>query len=158
MLIAGPDLMLPMYMPGDPARPLGVSRLIDSLRCCDGLILATPAYHGTLSGLMKNVLDYAEDLRNDDRVYFDGLAVGLIVCAGGWQAAGQTMTTLRGIVHALRGWPTPLGAMLNTSSRIFDEDGACLDLSSKFQLETVGQQVVEFARMRRHAGGIDAVA
>ena len=40
---------------------------------------------------MKNVLDYTEDLSSDTRVYFDGLAVGCIACAGGWQAAGQTL-------------------------------------------------------------------
>ena len=32
---------------------------------------------------------------------------------------------------------------------VFDEDGACLDMSAKLQLETVGRQVVEFARMRQ---------
>lgn len=55
---------------------------------------------------------------------------------------------LRSIVHALRGWPTPIGAAINTSSRPFDEDGQCVDKSAKFQLELIGRQVVEFARMR----------
>ena len=80
----------------------------------------------------------------------DGLiiAVGLIACAGGWQAGAQTLAALRSIVHALRGWPTPLGASLNTSTGIFDASGHCVDLSSKMQLESIGKQVVEFARMR----------
>ncbi len=39
--------------------------------------------------------------------------------------------------------------MLNTSSKLFDDSGACLDLSAKFQLETVGRQVVQFARMHQ---------
>lgn len=147
VMISGPDLVLPMYVPGEERTPAG-ARLIEAFRRCTGLIVASPAYHGTLSGLVKNALDYAEELRSDERVYFDGLAVGLIACAGGWQAAGQTLTTLRAIAHALRGWPTPIGAALNTSVRLFDEAGECLDLSSKFQLETVGRQVVEFSRMR----------
>jgi FMN reductase len=104
---------------------------------------------------MKNALDYAEDLRDNERVYFDGVAVGLIACAGGWQAAGQTLAALRAVAHALRGWPTPLGATLNTSTKLFDEDGQCIDLSSRFQLETVGQQVVEFSRMRRAIVGMN---
>jgi FMN reductase len=74
--------------------------------------------------------------------------VGCIAVAGGWQAAGQTLAALRAIAHALRGWPTPLGGMLNSSIQLFDESGSCLNLSDKFQLETVGQQVVEFARMQ----------
>jgi FMN reductase len=80
-------------------------------------------------------------------VYFDGLAIGCIACAGGWQAAGPTLAALRSIAHALRGWPTPLGAMLNTSTKLFDERGTCLDLSAKMQLETVGRQVAQFAKL-----------
>jgi FMN reductase len=155
VLIGGPDLLLPIYTPGDGEGGPDRQRLVDAFRRCDGLIIASPSYHGSLSGLVKNALDYTEDLRGDPRVYFDGVAVGLIVTAGGWQAAGQTLTTLRGIVHALRGWPTPLGAALNTSTRLFDEHGICTDLSSRMQLETVGRQVVEFARMRRHLPAVE---
>jgi FMN reductase len=71
----------------------------------------------------------------------------LIVCAGGWQAAGQTLATLRSIVHALRGWPTPLGVSLNTTSRLFDDTENCIDPSEPL-LEAVGRQVVEFTRLR----------
>ncbi len=151
VLIAGPELILPMYSPSDPDRTPGARRLVDALRACSGLIVASPSYHGSVSGLVKNALDYVEDLRTDERVYLDSLAVGLIACAGGWQGAGQTLSALRSIAHALRGWPTPLGAALNTSIRLFDNDGECLDLSAKFQLETVGRQVVEFCRMRSGA-------
>jgi FMN reductase len=151
LMIGGPDLMLPMYNPGDAARTPEAARLVDAFRRCNGVIVGSPAYHGTVSGLVKNALDYTEDLRGDERVYFDGLAVGLVVCAGGWQAGGQTLATLRGIAHALRGWPTPLAAMLNTSTRIFDDAGQCLDLSARFQLQEVGRQVVEFARLKMNS-------
>jgi len=149
LTFSGPDLVLPMYPPSGSERTSEALTLVDALRRCHGLIISAPSYHGSLSGLIKNALDYAEDLRTDERVYLDGRAVGCIVCAGGWQAAGMTLTALRGIAHALRGWPTPLGAMLNTSGKLFDEEGNCLDLTSKMQLETVGRQVVEFAKLRQ---------
>jgi FMN reductase len=145
MMISGPALVLPMYTPDAAHRTPETQRLVDAFRRCDGIVIASPSYHGSLSGLMKNALDYVEDLRTDPRVYFDGIAVGLIACAGGWQAAVQTLAALRSIAHALRGWPTPLGAALNSSGRLFDERGDCLDLSSKLQLEAVGRQVVQFA-------------
>lgn len=148
VMISGPDLMLPMYNPGQMPSSPEAERLVDLYGRCDGIVIASPAYHGSLSGLVKNALDYAEELRKAERVYFDGLAVGLIACAAGWQATGQTLAALRSIAHALRGWPTPMGAALNTSTKLFDDGGACIDLSSRFQLETVGQQVVRFARMR----------
>jgi FMN reductase len=147
--ISGADLLVPMYTT-DPNERTDKSRaLVTAMRECDGLIVASPAYHGSVSGLIKNALDYTEDLRTDPRVYLDGIAVGLIACAGGWQAGAQTLATLRSIVHALRGWPTPLGASLNTSTGIFDAAGNCIDLSAKMQLESVGRQVLEFARMRQ---------
>jgi FMN reductase len=149
VIITAADLVLPMYTTDQAERTPAASRLVDLYRRCSGLIIASPAYHGSLSGLIKNALDYAEDLRMDERSYFDGMAVGVIACAGGWQAAVQTMGALREIAHALRGWPTPLGAALNTSVRLFDDTGECLDLSSKFQLESVGRQVVQFAAMRQ---------
>jgi FMN reductase len=56
--------------------------------------------------------------------------------------------SLRSVVHALRGWPTPMGATINTAREVFDQAGECVDPVARFQLELVGQQVVEFARMR----------
>jgi FMN reductase len=158
VLVAGPSLDLPMYAPEKKERSAQALRLVDLFRRCDGLIIASPSYHGSISGLVKNALDYAEDLSGDERVYFDGCALGLIACAAGWQGAGQTLAALRSIAHALRGWPTPLGAMLNTSARLFDADGVCLDLSANFQLETVGRQVVSFARMHRPAQSLEPQA
>jgi hypothetical protein len=73
---------------------------------------------------VKNVLDYVEDLRADIRLYLDGRAVGCVAMALGWQATVTTLTALRSIVHALRGWPTPLGAALNSVEVTFDGSGA----------------------------------
>jgi FMN reductase len=150
-LVAGISLDLPMYAFDRPERSENAQRLVALFRRCDGLIIASPSYHGSISGLIKNALDYTEDLSGDTRVYLDGCAVGLIACAAGWQGAGQTLAALRSIAHALRGWPTPLGAMLNTTLPVFDPHGSCIDLSAKFQLEGIGRQVVQFARMRRSA-------
>ncbi|WP_246479705.1 NADPH-dependent FMN reductase [Kaustia mangrovi] len=149
-LVAGDDLKLPMYAPGVSDRTPEAARLVSLFRKCDGVIIASPAYHGSLSGLLKNALDYTEDLRGDERVYFDGCAVGCICCAGGWQAGGQTLAALRAIAHALRGWPTPLGAVVNTSLPVFGEDGSLADGQAVSQLRTVGWQVTHFARMARH--------
>lgn len=148
-VFAGPDLLLPMYAPDDASRTPATGRLVEAFRRCDGVVISAPAYHGSVSGMVKNALDYIEDLRTDPRSYLDGLGVGCIACAAGWQAAGQTLAALRAIAHALRGWPTPLGAMLNTSTPLFDAEGGCTDLSSRFQLETIGKQVVEFAEFQR---------
>lgn len=120
--------------------------LVEAVRSADGIIIAAPGYHGTISGLVKNALDYLEDLAKDERPYLDGRAVGLIATAYGDQATMSTMQTLRSIVHALRGWPTPMGATVRTYQGLYSTDGECLDDRVRMQLEMVGSQVVRGAR------------
>jgi FMN reductase len=152
VLIDGPHLArLPLYAPDRAERTDDELALIEAARACDGIIVATPGYHGSLSGPIKNALDLLEDTSRDDRVYLDGCAFGAIVTAFGWMACGTTMVTLRSIAHALRAWPTPYGAALNASTPLFESDGSCLDAKVESQLEIVAQQVVDFARWR-HAG------
>jgi FMN reductase len=149
-LITGPALALPFYDPDSPARTEAAVALVRALRRADALLVSSPGYHGTVSGMLKNALDYAEDLCGDDPPYLSGIPVGCIAVAHGWQASVSTLTTLRTCVHALRGWPSPLGVALNTTLPVFDEaTGACTDEHARTQLETVGRQVVDFAA--RHA-------
>lgn len=145
-LIPGADLAgLPLYSPEETARTPEQVRFVDTVRHADGLILATPAYHAGMSGLLKNAIDLLEDLRDEPRPYLDGRAVGCIVTAYGWQGAGTTLTSVRTIVHALRGWPTPLGVTLNTAIPLFDAAGSCVDQRIQIQFEMLAQQVVSFA-------------
>lgn len=113
-LLTGDDIAFPHYEPGNENHA-AIGRYLEALRSADAIIVGSPGYHGTLSGLVKTALDYVEQLRGDDRVYFDGLPVGLIATAGGWQAAVSTLQALRTITHSLRGWPTPIGLAINTS-------------------------------------------
>jgi FMN reductase len=147
----GPDLVAPLYDPGAGDLPDGMTKMIAALRAADGIILASPGYHGGISGAIKNALDYTEEMAADARCYFDGRAVGCIATAAGWQATGATLTALRGIVHALRGWPTPLGVTLNSSEPLFDESGACVTVQTGASLAAMTDQVIDFARMRRAA-------
>lgn len=142
-LISGHDLSFPPYEIGTP-RERAAKDYISSLRECDGLIIACPSYHASIPGLLKNAIDYIEDLAQDTRPYLSDRSVGLIVCAAGWQAVGTTLTGLRSVVHALRGWPTPLGAGLNTLDRVAP---AGADFSDKelWQLSEVGRDVARFA-------------
>ncbi len=142
----GPFLAgLPAYMPHSPHRGADVLRLLEAVREADGILLASPGYHGGVSGVVKNALDFLEDLREDERPYLDGRAVGCIVTAFGWQSCTTTLNSMRSIVHALRGWPTPLGATLNTASGLFDDEGACTDAKAALQLQVVARQVARFA-------------
>ena len=141
VLFDGEALALPLFPAYDAERSDPARALVAALREADGVLVASPGYHGSVSGQVKNALDYAEDLAEDPRPYLSGRAVGCIATAAGWQAAVTTLTALRGVVHALRGWPTPLGVAINTSDESGDRGDA--------MLEAQAVQVVEFARRWR---------
>lgn len=142
---SGPKIELPLYNPVHDERSSNARALIDAIRAADGIILASPGYHGTVSGLVKNALDYVEDTVGDGRPYFDGLPVGCIAVAAGSQAAVNTLRALRDIVHSLRGIPTAYGAALNSSTPLF-ADGVCTDEAIRESLMRVGDQVATMGR------------
>jgi FMN reductase len=150
-LFAAGSLPLEPYDPTRPERSPEAIAMLAALRRADGVLLATPAYHGGISGLVKNAIDFTEDMRQDDSPYFDGLAVGCIVCADGPQAMGSTLASLRSIVHSLRGWPTPFAATINSRERPFGGDGRDADPAVLEACALVARQVIEFANMKRNA-------
>jgi FMN reductase len=141
---------LPIYDPSAGAGSTELETVLAAVREADGILISTPGYHGSVSGLIKNTLDALEGLRGDERPYLDGRAVGCIVTADGWQACGTALSALRTIVHALRGWPTPLGITFNPSAaKLFDDAGGLCDEGNARQVEMLASQVVWFARAMR---------
>lgn len=141
-LFCGEDIDLPMYNPHDHARTDKAAALVAALRDADAVVVGSPGYHGGVSGLVKNALDYIEDLRGDARVYLDNTPWGCISCAYGWQAAVGTLGQLRVIGHALRAWPTPLGVAINSADPIWDEGGTLIDDAVSGQLDVLAMQLV----------------
>jgi FMN reductase len=138
---------LPIYDPTTSGGSAELQEMLDAVRQADGILISTPGYHGSVSGMVKNALDGLEGLRTDARPYLEGRAVGCIVTADGWQAGGTVLSALRTIVHALRGWPTPLGVTFNPSAgALFDDKGQFREDSCVRQVEMLASQVVDFAR------------
>jgi len=147
-LFAGPGINFDPYDPAVPDRSPEARAMVDALRTADGVIVSSPGYHGSVSGLLKNAIDYTEDLRTDARPYLAERAVGIVVCADGIQAMGTTLNTLRSIMHALRAWPTPFGALVNSGAKPFTPEGQCRSTEVEQSLRLVAAQVVEFAQMK----------
>lgn len=150
-VFAGPELVLPMYRADEVPRPPVAQRILAATREADGLILASPGYHGGFSGLLKNVLDYLEDTERDAQPYLRGRAVGCIATAFGWQAIGTTLLSLRSVVHALGAWPTPTGVAAITTGRLFDEQDNCIVPELDEQFRGLAAELMEFAVRRRAA-------
>lgn len=151
-MFGGADMArLPLYDPKATERTDDERAFVDCVRDASALIIASPGYHGSISGVVKNALDLLEETAGDRRPYLADMPVGLIATAYGWQATGSTIAALRSIVHALRGWPTPFAAAINSQVVKFDDGGGASDPAVVEQLRLVGRQVARFAPLVERA-------
>ncbi|HKA17917.1 MAG TPA: NADPH-dependent FMN reductase [Blastocatellia bacterium] len=116
-----------------------VFRLRKAVRGAQGIILATPEYHGGYSGVLKNALD----LMGFEE--FEGKMLGLVGVSGGRLGAFGAMHSLRDVGRALHAWVIPEQATVPQAWQIFDGDGKCNDPETEKRLKEVGRQVVRFA-------------
>lgn len=136
---------LPMYDPDFETVPPAVSRLCDAVYRADGLLWASPLYHGTISGSFKNALDWLELLSDRTPPYLTDKVVGLISTAGGTQGL-QAVNTMEFIVRALRGWAVPLVIPIPQAWRMYDKEGHWHDLRIAEQLQALGKEVTRASR------------
>jgi FMN reductase len=156
---AHPDLMwvgsldLPMYTP-EQAVPASARAFADAVHACDAMIWSTPTYHGSVSGSLKNALDWLILLADRDPPYLTGKPVGLVSTAGGVQGL-QAINSLDFSARALRGWSVPLVLPVARSWQAFDADGRLVDEPVAAQLRTLGAEVVRAARQFQTRGTCD---
>jgi FMN reductase len=142
-LYGGESLLFPHYEPGAPLTAAAADYLA-AVRAADAIVLGSPGYHGGISGLVKNAVDYLEELRDDAVPYLDGKTVGCVSTAYGWQAAVSTLSALRQTVHALRGWPTPYGIAMNVADGLCAFDGRFTDTRAGESARIVAGQIMQF--------------
>jgi FMN reductase len=142
------DLQLPIYRPdydspekyGAEAAP-AIEHLIESMRWADGLIWASPSYHGSLSGAVKNALDYAQFLANDDPSFLYGKTVAMLATGAGAIAAVNTLTQLNQVAHALRAQIVPLAVPITSVGRAI-EDGKLTDPQFRQRLAMMAKELM----------------
>ncbi|MCU0526019.1 MAG: NAD(P)H-dependent oxidoreductase [Elainella sp. Prado103] len=104
-----------------------VLRLQQAFEAADGLILATPEYHGSVSGVLKNALDLMSFK------HLSGKVAGLISVLGG-QSNSNALNDLRVILRWVHGWVIPEQIAIPQAYQAFNSNGKLLDekLSQRF--------------------------
>ncbi|MBE9177774.1 NAD(P)H-dependent oxidoreductase [Oculatella sp. LEGE 06141] len=113
-----------------------VARLSTAVKQADGLILATPEYHGSVSGVMKNALDLMGFEELSSKV------VGVISVLGG-QSNSNALNDLRVIMRWVHAWVIPEQVAIGQAWKAFDEDGKILDENLSKRLDQFAQSLVE---------------
>jgi NAD(P)H-dependent FMN reductase len=107
------------------------------IRAADALLLGSPMYHGSYSGVLKNAIDHC----GFDE--FEGKTVGLLGVAGGAFPI-TALEHLRSVCRALDAWVLPHQAAIPRASAAF-ADGAFVDEGLAGRVHTLGRRVVEYA-------------
>lgn len=128
---------LPMYDEKEESlKNTNVQKLFMLVRAADGIVLISPEYHGSMSGALKNVLDWLNYLEDED--FLQGKVVGLMGGGGSFGSSGAMIQMMMS-VRALHGWLMP-DVLVNIPkiSRAFSEN-------SEFKEEIYDKRLKHFA-------------
>lgn len=137
-------LSLPFCNGGDdyPDYP-DVQKLRDTVKHADGLILSTPEYHGSVTGVLKNSLDLMSFEHLSDKV------TGLISVLGG-QSNSNALNDLRVILRWVHSWVIPEQIAIGQSWKAFDKQGNLIDEKLSERFDQFAQSLVENTRKLRN--------
>jgi len=116
-----------------------VAKMQQTVKSAAGLILATPEYHGSVSGVMKNALDLMsfEEL--------SGKVAGLISVLGG-QSNSNALNDLRIILRWVHAWVIPEQIGLGQAWKVFNEEGKILDEKLSQRFDAFARSLVDSTR------------
>ncbi|MFB2833504.1 NADPH-dependent FMN reductase [Floridanema evergladense] len=121
-----------------------VEKLRNAVQQADGLILATPEYHGSVSGVMKNALDLMSFDQLSDKV------TGLISVLGG-QSNSNALNDLRVIMRWVHAWVIPEQIAIGQAWKAFNQDGKIVDEKLSKRFDEFAQSLVENTQKLRKA-------
>lgn len=107
----------------------------------DGFILGSPEYHGSISGVLKNALDFIGARE------FEGKVVALVGTSGGAMGATNTLNTMNIICRNLHAWPLPSMPSVPQAYMAFKPDGSLKDEKIQKRLEDLGANLVRTIRL-----------
>ena len=128
---------------------LGLLHLRQDVQQAQGILLGTPEYHGSFSGVLKLALDlmgFSE---------FEGKLIGLVGVSGGRMGAINALNSLRTVGRSLHAWVVPEQVSISEVWRQFNEDGSLKDAHLQAILKEVGRQVARFAYLHHSAQALE---
>ncbi|VTR57694.1 flavoprotein [Actinobacillus pleuropneumoniae] len=133
------ELELPLYSPDNEELSPNVQYVLDIVKGADGLIFATPEYHGSISGVLKNALDYM------NVSHISGKPVLSVSSAGG-PVGVSSLTHLQSIMRNLHGVNSPEWISIGAGSQGFDAEGVPLDAGLRERVDAAVEKFLVLTR------------
>src|SRR5919206_2946035 len=131
-------IVLPLYDPSAPASR-EVEHAAEAIAWADAFILASPDYHGSMSGALKNFLDHFYE-------EFAGKMFGYVVAS---HEKGLTvMDQMRTVVRQCYGWSMPYGVSIN-GPKDFATGGEISNIRLSKRLQMMSRDLVVYGRVGR---------
>lgn len=105
-----------------------VKLLRNAVQSAQGIILVTPEYHGSMSGVLKNALDLL------DEKDIEGKVIATIAILGGTFGYGST-SALTHVCRQLHAWVVPRDMLIPNAEKAFNKKGQLKDREMKKRLE-----------------------
>ena len=134
------EMELPIYNPNiSSENDKNLTYVTKEVIKADSYVLASPDYHGSMSGAIKNLLDYYWK-------EFAGKTFGYIVAS---HEKGLTvMDQMRTAVRQCYGWSMPYGISIH-GDHDFDESGHIANSSLSSRLEMLARDLTVYGKLLR---------
>jgi len=131
---------MPLYNPDLSIQSdINMKKATEQVNWADAFILVSPDYHGSMSGSMKNFLDYYWE-------EFAGKTFGYICTS---HEKGLTaMDQMRTAVRQCYGWSLPYGISVN-GSEDFNEEGEVINSLLNKRLKMLARDLVIYSKLIR---------
>jgi len=140
------DHPLPVY-DGDIEAEQGFSENVMALkelfRAHHGLLISAPEYNSSISGALKNVIDWVSRPEKGHAALdcFDGKVAGLVSAAAGGLGGMRMLPMLRSILQNIKVIVVPAMVGIPAAHEAFNEDGTLRDAKKQAAVEAVGADV-----------------
>lgn len=131
--------------------PAGAKTLKSLLRASDGLLIASPEYNSSITGVLKNAIDWASRAETDDEpplAAFRGKAAALLAASPGALGGLRGLVHLRAILGNIGVIVLPDQVTVPTAHEAFDQTGRLKDERKTGQVNKLVREFVEF--LKRH--------
>ena len=131
------ETQLPIYRPSTKFDNENVKKVTNDVNWANVFVLASPDYHGSMSGTMKNFLDFFWK-------EFSGKTFGYIVSS---HEKGLTvMDQMRTAVRQCYAWSLPYGISINEGEDL-GSDGKIVNSRLQSRMEMLARDLVVYGRL-----------
>ena len=127
---------LPLVGAGGSWDDVNVKAFQELASSSDAFVLSSPEYHGPMSGVMKNSLDWLYSKHTSGKPFS-------LMCTLGGQASNNTLNHMRIAARWIHGWVTPEQVAVPNIKEAFDEDGNILDDNISARVEGMAKSLVD---------------